>query len=165
MIRKRLNNNGSEELGRLRLRSETNEDLLVVSTLCQDAVVRNSDIVWLPKRRRFSLLLNRYKWECSTSKISKIQDYYRINSVLSFENVLRVQSKLINQKEGNQIQALLNLQYQNDSSENHVIQLIFSGGGTISLEVECIDSMLSDISEAFQSVSRLMPSHDETNFE
>ena len=47
----------------LRLRAESPDDLTVVSALLQDAVAQTSEITWAPRHRRFSLLLNRFRWE------------------------------------------------------------------------------------------------------
>ena len=47
----------------LRLRAETPEDLAVISALTQDALAEVKDAAWTPKRRRFSVLLTRFRWE------------------------------------------------------------------------------------------------------
>ena len=47
----------------LRLLAEDEEDLKIISAHVQDAVVRVGDLAYLPKARRFALLLNRYRWE------------------------------------------------------------------------------------------------------
>ena len=39
------------------------DDLKVLAALAQDAVFPGSEMQWLPKERRFALLLNRFRWE------------------------------------------------------------------------------------------------------
>ena len=38
------------------------EDLAVLSSLLQDAVLRVADMAYLPKQRRFAAALNRFEW-------------------------------------------------------------------------------------------------------
>ena len=52
---------GGEEA--LRLLAMDQEDLQVLSTLVQDAVFPAAEMAWDAKHRRFSLLLNRFRWE------------------------------------------------------------------------------------------------------
>jgi Protein of unknown function (DUF2948). len=47
----------------LRLTAETDEDLKVIAALCQDAVGKVGDGVYMPKKRRFVLQMNRFRWE------------------------------------------------------------------------------------------------------
>ena len=47
----------------LKLAALDAEDLEVISTHMQDAVVRIADIRHLPARRQFALLANRFAWE------------------------------------------------------------------------------------------------------
>ena len=39
------------------------EDLAIISTHLQDAVLRVGDIVFLPKERRFAIEVRRFDWE------------------------------------------------------------------------------------------------------
>ena len=47
----------------LRLRAEDAEDLQVISALTQDAIFPITEMKWEASRRRFSLLINRFRWE------------------------------------------------------------------------------------------------------
>ena len=42
----------------VRLIARTEEDLDVISALVQDAVGQTGEVSWMPKRRRFGMLLN-----------------------------------------------------------------------------------------------------------
>ena len=48
------------------------EDLEVASTHLQDAVVRVSDILWRPQEKRVVVALNRFDWEGSARRQSRI---------------------------------------------------------------------------------------------
>ena len=45
-----------------------------------------------------------------------------------------------------------------DGEPQGTIELVFSGGGTIRLEVECIDAALTDVSSEWAALGR--PSHE-----
>ena len=47
----------------LKLRAEDEEDLAVVSTILQDALVPVAEMAYLPEEKRFVLVANRFKWE------------------------------------------------------------------------------------------------------
>jgi len=44
------------------LAAEDAADLEVISARLQDAVAKVKDLVYLPKRRRFAALFNRFQW-------------------------------------------------------------------------------------------------------
>jgi len=47
----------------LKLIALDEEDLAVVSSLLQDAVVRVADMTYLPAHKRFAAIVNRFVWE------------------------------------------------------------------------------------------------------
>ena len=47
---------------RIKLAAGDAEDLQIVSARIQDAVAQLKNVTWLPKTRRFVLLLNRLQW-------------------------------------------------------------------------------------------------------
>ena len=48
------------------------EDLEVVSTHLQDAVVKVSDVLWRPEEKRLVVALNRFDWESAQSAKPRI---------------------------------------------------------------------------------------------
>ncbi|MEO1919816.1 MAG: DUF2948 family protein, partial [Paracoccaceae bacterium] len=64
----------------LRLKAESPDDLLVISTFVQDAVGHNAEISWLAKKHRFAVLLNRFRWEDRTSAEQQGRRYERVQS-------------------------------------------------------------------------------------
>ena len=56
--------NGKEEnYKKLSLIAQNEEDLVVISTLCQDSIIKIANIKWAKKSKRFYLLINRFCWE------------------------------------------------------------------------------------------------------
>ena len=70
----------------LTLAAEDAEDLEIISARLQDAVAPLKDLVYLPKKRRFAALFNRFKWEDKRRSAN-----LRVRSLLHFDGVLSVQ--------------------------------------------------------------------------
>ncbi len=66
------------------------EDLKVISALAQDAVFPISEMRFQARKRRFALLLNRFRWE---DKGRERHGPERAQSLLVFDNVLHVASQ------------------------------------------------------------------------
>ena len=141
---------------KLSLAAATEEDLVILSALSQDALVKTSNITWAKKKRRFVILLTRFCWEFNNENKKHNK---RINSIISFDTVLAVQTKGIDQSKSNIILSLLTITYKSSSINEHRIELIFSGGGNITLMVECLEVILKDVSYPFKSASLSTPHH------
>jgi hypothetical protein len=140
----------------LTLAAEDAEDLEIISARLQDAVAPLKDLVWLPKSRRFAALLNRFKWEDGGAKTN-----LRVRSLLHFDDVLSAQSKGLKRGAPDAVVALLAIRFTPKGAEDPggAVELVFAGGGSIRLEVECIDAGLSDVSGDWAARGR--PDHDE----
>lgn len=141
---------------RVTVAAQDAEDLEIVSAQLQDAVVQVKDLVWLPKSHRFAAVVNRFKWEVAQNNRS---NNLRVRSRLAFDRVLSVKSHRI-RRDPNAVAALLAVKFarKTDDDPQGMIELIFSGGGVIRLDVECIDASLSDVSGEW--VARARPGHD-----
>lgn len=137
------------------LAAQDAEDLQIISARLQDAVAPLKDLVWLPKARRFAALFNRFRWEDRRNNL-------RVRSRLHFDNVLSVQSKKIRIGAPDAVVSLLAIGFTPRVGEDPggTAELVFSGGGAIRLEVECIDAGLSDVSGGWAALGR--PTHDES---
>jgi hypothetical protein len=137
------------------LAAEDAEDLQIISAKLQDAVGRVGDLVWLPKARRFAALFNRFKWENRRSG-----DNLRLRSGLYFNSVLSVKSHKILRGDPDAVLSLLAIRFTQKTAEDPggTVELIFSGGGTIQLEVEALDVGLSDVSGEWAALGR--PEHE-----
>jgi hypothetical protein len=131
------------------------EDLEIISAHLQDAVARVKDLVWLPKARRFAALFNRFKWEDAERKGESL----RVRAGLSFEHVLAAKSHNIRYGDPDAVLSLLAIRFDAAGPEDPggIVELVFSGGGAIRLEVECIEATLSDVSGEW--AARGTPAH------
>jgi len=144
----------------MRLAAADSEDLEILSARLQDAAGRLRDFAWLPKQRRFACVLNRYRWEDSSGKGS------RVRAGLHFDGVLDVKSQHVKQGAPDAVVALLAIKFDSNgitegSTEidpGGVIELQLAGGGTIRLTVECISAELSDLTGPWTAIAK--PVHE-----
>ena len=85
----------------LKLIGRNEEDLNIISTYLQDSVVAVKDMLFLKKNRIFIMILNRFMWENVDKEVLKKNK--RVKCAIKFEEVIKVQSKNINQKNKNKI--------------------------------------------------------------
>ena len=152
-------NPNEQNYKKINLSAQYEEDLVIFSTLCQDSIIKISNIKWAKKSKRFYILLTRLCWELH--QFSKKKDTFlkRVNSILIFDNVLSVKSKGIRQSKSNMVTSLLTFGYNFLCFEKQSIDLIFSGDAQITLNIECIDAFLKDVSKPFESTSSQLPDH------
>lgn len=143
----------------LKLAAEDAEDLDVISARLQDAVAQVQDVIYLPRRKRFAALFNRFKWE-DAAKAQSDADHLRIRAGLHFNHVLAVKSHNIKKGTPDAVISLLAIRFTPRGAEDPsgVVELTFAGGGAIRLEVECVDAELVDISGEWAARGR--PEHD-----
>jgi hypothetical protein len=126
------------------------EDLEVVSTHLQDAVVRVSDVHWIPTEKRVVVGLNRFDWEGAQSDKP---EYRRRRAALRFERVLSCKCRSVNPAEKDAVLNLLAVEYSETQTPSGVVTLIFSGGGALQLEVECLEAELADLGPVWTAVA------------
>ena len=95
----------------LRLLAETREDLEVISAAVQDSVVKAGNLKYEARLNRFSLEINRYRWE---SEKVRTKDGERVRSLLAFDGVLGVKTRAITKTDPELILSLLQITYTPD---------------------------------------------------
>jgi hypothetical protein len=118
------------------------EDLEVVATHVQDAVVKVSDVIWRPQEKRLVVALNRFDWEGAQSAEPQ---YRRRRSALRFERVLSCKCRSVNPAGKGAVLNLLTVEFEETDTPSGVVTLIFSGGAALRLEVECLEAELADL--------------------
>ena len=131
------------------------DDLETISARLQDAVALVKDLAWLPKSRRFAALLNRYKWEEGGKGAGS-----RVRSGLHFDCVLSAKAAHLDRSNPDAVVSLLAIRYvpKDANDPAGTIELVFAGGGTLRLEVECIAVELTDL--AAEWPARRRPAHE-----
>lgn len=129
----------------LKLFALDDEDLAVISAHLQDAVVKVGDMGFVPKSQRFALLLNRFDWDQKAGD----DTFVRRRSGLHFERVRNVKVRGIDLQAQDVVLNLLAIIFLPTDEPSGLLQLTFSGGAEIRLEVECIEAGLSDLGPAW----------------
>jgi len=115
------------------------DGLQVVSACSTGAKIRVADIKYLLSNKVFLLSIER-------AKIETDQENKRVNSILRFDNVLKVKSKNIDQNNKELVIELMAIDYLKNNS-NHEINLMFANNAHISLVVEALEILLEDQNE------------------
>ena len=134
------------------------EDLEVVSTHLQDAVVKVADVLWRPAEKRVVVALNRFDWEAAHSDHPENR---RRRAALRFERVLSCQCRSVNPAGKDDVLNLLAVEYAETQAPSGVVTLTFSGGGALRLEVECLEAELADLGPVWAAAGRPVHEVDE----
>ena len=130
----------------LKLIALDEEDLAVVSSLLQDAVVRVADMTYVPAQK------------AAQEKGGKDgKDYRRQRTALRFDRVFGAQLKNVKPSFGDRILSLLAVSFEPGDPPGGRVTLTFSGDASIQLEVECIEAELKDLGLVWRTRSR--PEH------
>ncbi len=176
----------------LKLRVHDAKDLRALATCLQDALVPLADVAYLKSEKRFVMVANRFMWERgaedapvaasgAATPVAASGDgrgavngdesadahfeeaeagplYYRVNCAVCFDWVRNARFRGLDPREKDQILNLLTIE-----AAPGAVLLVFSGGGTIRLEVRDIRCHLEDLGEPWPT--RWRPSHAEAKAE
>ena len=145
----------------LRLVAQDAEGLAILSALLQDAVFPIIEMTFALKRRRFALLVNRFRWEDRDAADRAGRGYERVQSLLVFEDVLSVKTQGIDRRDTATILSLLSVRFTHGDEGAGLVELVLAGDGAIGLQVEALDATLRDVSRPYLAPSRHVPVHEE----
>ena len=135
----------------LRLLAEDAVDLQIISAALQDAIMRPVDIRWEKEARRLTIVLSRFCWECGGT---------RVMAAMQFGDVEAVKSRRLPRLPESALE-LLALDFEPTEAPGGRVILMFAGGGDLRIDVECLDAVLTDLSDRWPA--RVAPTHlDET---
>ncbi len=139
----------------LKLIALDEEDLAVVSSLLQDAVMRVADMTYVPGQKRFAAVLNRFDWETATKQDGK--NFRRRRAALRFDRVFGAKLKNVKPGTSERVLSLLAVRFEPSEAPGGHVTLTFSGDASIQLQVECIEAELRDLGPAWRTRSK--PKH------
>lgn len=131
----------------LRLLAEDADDLQIISAALQDAILRPVDIVWEKAARTLTIAFSRFCWECGET---------RVMSAMQFGDVLAVKSRRLPRSPDASLE-LLALDFIPTEAPGGKVILMFAGGGDLRIDVECLDAVVTDISDRWPA--RIAPTH------
>lgn len=145
--------------GPLRLKAEDGEDVAVIAALVQDAVLAGTDMAYERGRRRFSLLLNRFRWEDKPAAERQGREFERVRAVLAIDDVMGVARQGLDPKDGDMVLSLLTLSWEPGEDGAGRLILTFSGDGALALDVEAVNIVLQDVTRPYRAPSGKAPGH------
>ena len=131
----------------LRLLAEDADDLQIISAALQDAILRPVDIVWAKQARTLTIAFSRFCWECGGT---------RVMCAMQFGDVLAVKSRRLSRSPDASLE-LLALDFIPTEDLSGRVILMFAGGGDLRIDVECLDAVLTDLSERWPA--KAAPAH------
>lgn len=137
----------------LKLVALDTDDLAVVSAHLQDAVLKIGDMAWLPAEKRFAFVVNRFDWEGAASGANR-----RRRTGVHFDRVTRVQTAKLRKDEPDGVLNLLAVTFEATDAPSGFVTLVFSGGGAVRLEVECLECEMRDLGPMWEASSQ--PRHE-----
>lgn len=139
--------------GPIALRALDASDVSVISALIQDAIFPGTEMRWDSQRRRFAVLLNRFRWERSGGAPERVQ------AVLAVEDVLKVSSQGIDRSDPDLVYSVLALTWTPGEDGMGRLEVTLAGDGTLALEVEALEITLKDVTQPYGAVSGKTPDH------
>jgi hypothetical protein len=127
---------------RLKLIALDADDLAVISAHVQDARVQVADIIWRQGEKRLVIGMNRLDWEQTLAGEASPR---RLIAALRFDRVLSCKSRNIDMSTPEAGLELLGIEFHGDDAPGGSAVLLFSHGGALRLDVECLECELTDL--------------------
>ena len=133
----------TDEKNGLRLMAKNQDDLKVISAYLQDSIVIVRDIVFLKKNMTFIMIVNRFMWEDVEKGV--FRQNKRIRCAVKFEEVLKVKSQNINQRNKNKPLEYLATECKLNFDKTYEINIFFAGDSIITIISEAIEVVMYDL--------------------
>ncbi len=118
------------------------DDLAVISAHVQDARVQTSDIIWRQGEKRLVVGMSRLDWEQTMAGETSPR---RLIAALRFDRVLACQSRNIDLEAPEAALKLVGIEFHPADAPSGSAVLLFSHGGVLRLDVECLECELTDL--------------------
>ena len=135
----------TDKTNSLKLIGKNQDDLKVISSYLQDSIVAVRDIVFLKQNMTFIMIVNRFMWEDIEKGV--FRQNKRIRCAVKFEEVLKVKSQNINQKNKNKPLEYLATECSLALDKTYEIKIFFSGNSIITIISEVIEVVMHDLGE------------------
>jgi len=144
----------------LNLGAQDAEDLQVISSLTQDAVLTVDDLKWSLAERQVVFLLKRFRWEDVELAKQQGRDPERVQSLLVIQNATGLASQGIDRKQADVVLSLISLEFSGAEDGVGDLVLTFSGDGALKVQVDGLDVALRDVTRPYVAPSKQVPNHD-----
>jgi hypothetical protein len=126
----------------LKLMALDADDLAVISAHVQDARVQTADIIWRQDEKRLVVGMNRLDWEQTLHGETSPR---RLIAALRFDRVLACKSRNIDMETPETMLELVGIEFHPGDVPSGSAVLMFSDGGALRLDVECLECELTDL--------------------
>ena len=126
----------------LKLIALDEDDLAVISAHVQDARVQTADIIWRQGEKRLVIGMNRLDWEQTLAGEAEPR---RLIAALRFDRVLACKSRNIDLAAPDTTLELVGIEFNPGEAPGGSALLLFSQGGALRLDVECLECELTDL--------------------
>lgn len=116
------------------------DDLAVISAHVQDAHVQTADIIWRQGEKRLVVGMSRLDWEQTLAGEAAPR---RLIAALRFDRVLSCKSRNIASAEA--ALELIGIEFHPGEPPGGNAVLMFSHGGALRLDLECLECELTDL--------------------
>lgn len=134
----------------LKLKAFDEDGLTIISSICQDSIINQSEYGYDKKSKRFAIIMNRFCYEEKES--------FRTKSAIHFDYVESLKIKNIKKEDKDETLVLLAIKFKEIQKPGGSIILEFSGNKAINLLVENIEVFLTDIGDPW--VTNKKPDHN-----
>ena len=119
------------------------DDLAIISAHVQEARVQTSDIIWRQGEKRLVIGMSRLDWEQTMAGEATPR---RLIAALRFDRVLACKSRHIDLEAPPEAALeLLGIEFHSTDAPGGSVVLMFSDGGALRLDVECLECELADL--------------------
>lgn len=143
----------THEMKPLKLMAKDLEDLQILASHLQDALIPFMSMEYDPETKTFRALANRFCWEIDPQDHEGEPLYHRVHSGIEVHNVDKVMHKGFDLDNPQEDHNLLTIHGDNDGE----IHLVFSGGPEICLETKGVHLHLGDVTHPWPT--RKKPKH------
>ena len=139
----------------LKLRAEDSDDLAVISACVQDALISVRDLTYDRVEHRFTLVVNRFRWEGKADSAGGEAAFERTHAAIIFGEVEGVSYRGFRRSEEDRILSLLTI---HTGDKPGTIDLEFSGGAAVRLRIGAIRVRVADVGEPWPTAWQ--PDHE-----
>ena len=118
------------------------DDLAVISAHVQDAQVQTADIIWRQGEKRLVVGMSRLDWEQTLAGETAPR---RLIAALRFDRVLACKSRNLDVETPEAALELVGIEFHPGDAPSGSALLMFSQGGALRLDVECLECELTDL--------------------
>jgi DUF2948 family protein len=118
------------------------DDLAVISAHVQDARVQTADIIWRQGEKRLVVGMSRLDWEQTLAGETAPR---RLVAALRFDRVLACKARNIDVETPEAALELVGIEFHPGDAPSGSALLMFSQGGALRLDVECLECELTDL--------------------